>query len=559
MPDSRTLTAVDMLAERHFAATLELSPVQATDLGLALNQDCYDDFSPDGRAEFADLARRTLAEAADLTPQDEVDRVTLTVLNERLGLQLEIHEADADLLSVNGIASDLHSIREVYDLMPQSSDDDWAMIARRLQAVPEAIDGWFSSQQAAIAAGLPPARRQAQLLAKQCRSWAGAGGYFDVLGDAAGARPASLAADLSAGLAAAKGAFLTAADRIAAELAPRASEVDAVGRERYLLASRGFLGTSIDIDQSYAWGLDEVARVQAEMAATARQIVPGGTIRQAQDALDADPAYRLKGTEALRDWMQHRADDAIAGLVAGEHFVIPEPLRRIECRIADTHDGGIYYTPPSEDFTRPGRMWWSVPLGEDEFTTWRELTTVYHEGVPGHHLQHALALASPELNQWRRHGLWVSGHGEGWALYAERLMAELGFLDDPGMQLGLLDSQSLRAARVVIDLGVHCGLPAPESVGGGDWTFDKAWRYFNAHVSMPLANARFEVQRYHGWPGQAPSYRIGEQCWLDLREQVRARRGETFDLAEFHSVALALGTMGLDTLRDAVLAAFADA
>ena len=558
MPESRILTAVDALAERHLAAAVELSPVLATYLGLDFGQDRYDDFSPDGRAASAALARHTVAEAACLTPQDEVDRVTLTVLNERLGLQLETHEARADLLSVNGIASDLHSIREVYDLMPQSGDDDWAMIARRLQAVPAAIDGWFGSQQAAVGAGLPPARRQAELLAEQCRSWAGAGGYFDVLGDAAGARPASLTADLTAGLAVAKAAFWAVADRIAAELLPQASEVDAVGRERYLLASRWFLGTSIDIDQTYAWRLDEVAKVQARMAETADQIVPGGTIGQAQAALDADPAYQLRGTAALCEWMQHRADDAIAGLVAGGHFVIPEPLRRIECRIADTHDGGIYYTPPSDDFTRPGRMWWSVPDGVNEFTTWRELTTVYHEGAPGHHLQHALALANPELNQWRRHGLWVSGHGEGWALYAERLMAELGFLENPGMQLGLLDSQSLRAVRVVIDLGVHCGLPAPESLGGGHWTFDKAWRYFNAHVSMPAANARFEVLRYHGWPGQAPSYRLGEQCWLDLREQVRTRLGDAFDLAEFHSVALSLGTMGLDALRDAVLAAFAD-
>ena len=136
MPESRIPTAVDALAERHLAAAVELSPVLATYLGQDVGQDRYDDFSPDGRAASAALARHTVAEAACLTPQDEVDRVTLTVLNERLGLQLETHEARADLLSVNGIASDLHSIREVYDLMPQSGDDDWAMIARRLQAVP---------------------------------------------------------------------------------------------------------------------------------------------------------------------------------------------------------------------------------------------------------------------------------------------------------------------------------------------------------------------------------------------------------------------------------------
>ena len=121
----------------------------------------------------------------------------------------------------------------------------------------------------------------------------------------------------------------------------------------------------------------------------------------------------------------------------------------------------MYYTGPSEDLvTRPGRMWWSVPEGDTEFGTWRELSTVYHEGVPGHHLQIAQTVYRKEiLNRWMRVAAWVSGHGEGWALYAERLMADLGFLDDPADYLGMLDGQSLRAARVVLDIGIHCGLP----------------------------------------------------------------------------------------------------
>ena len=113
-------------------------------------------------------------------------------------------------------------------------------------------------------------------------------------------------------------------------------------------------------------------------------------------------------------------------------------------------------------------MWWSVPKGITTFGTWKELTTVYHEGVPGHHLQCAQAVLRSELlNKWRRLDLWISGHGEGWALYAERLMAELGYMEDPGHRMGWLDGQSLRAARVVIDIGVHCGFDAPEEVGGG--------------------------------------------------------------------------------------------
>ena len=155
-------------------------------------------------------------------------------------------------------------------------------------------------------------------------------------------------------------------------------------------------------------------------------------MREALDRLNNDPARVLHGTAALQEWMQSTADAAIAAL-DGEHFDIPAPLRTIECRIAPSATGGIYYTPPSDDFSRPGRMWWSVPEGTEDFVTWQERTTVFHEGVPGHHLQCGMQThLREELNSWRRLACWVSGHGEGWALYAEQLMADLGFQDDPG-------------------------------------------------------------------------------------------------------------------------------
>ncbi len=198
-------------------------------------------------------------------------------------------------------------------------------------------------------------------------------------------------------------------------------------------------------------------------------------------------------------------------------------------------------------------MWWSVPKDVDQFTTWRELTTVYHEGVPGHHLQVGQTVYNRrELNRWRRLDCWVSGHGEGWALYAERLMEDLGFLADPGDRLGMLDGQSLRAARVVLDIGVHLGLPAPAEVGGGDWDYDKAWAFLTAHSAMAEGFLRFELDRYLGWPGQAPSYKLGERLWLQLRDEAKAaprRPARTFDLKEFHRAALDVGSVPLDVLR----------
>jgi uncharacterized protein (DUF885 family) len=318
--------------------------------------------------------------------------------------------------------------------------------------------------------------------------------------------------------------------------------------------SRSHLGSRIDLDETYEWGQQELARITAEMAATAERIKPGASTAEAIAHLDAAGAHTLVGTAALQEWMQGKSDAAVAAL-AGTHFDIPDEIRTLECRIAPTQHGGIYYTGPSDDLvTRPGRMWWSVPKGVTEFATWRELSTVYHEGVPGHHLQVAqTAYLRDRLNRWRRLASWVSGHGEGWALYSERLMADLGYLDDPANRLGMLDGQSLRAARVVIDIGVHCEFEAPAEVGGGAWTYDKAWQLLTNHAHMAEKFLRYELDRYLGWPGQAPSYKLGERLWLQLRDEAQARLGSDFDLKAFHRRALDIGSVGLDVLRSAVL------
>jgi uncharacterized protein (DUF885 family) len=198
-------------------------------------------------------------------------------------------------------------------------------------------------------------------------------------------------------------------------------------------------------------------------------------------------------------------------------------------------------------------MWWSVPPGVTRFAPWRELTTVYHEGVPGHHLQIAQALTNGgELNSWRRLLSWNSGHGEGWALYAERLMDEFGFLSTPGERLGMLDGQRMRAARVVVDLGVHLGLPAPERWGGGTWDAAKAWELLKANVNMDHQFLRFELNRYLGWPGQAPSYKIGQRLWEQARADAQARLGAAFDLKTWHTRALNLGSVPLSLLPSAL-------
>lgn len=562
---TREPTAIDAVAEAYTTRLAELDPFQATAMGLTGYDHLVTDLSSAGHEARAEADRAVLRELDGLEPVDDVDRVTLAAMRERVGLQLELHDAGETLASLNNIASPVQELRDVFDLMPTGTVEAWENIAARLNGLPGAVDGYMASLAEAASRGNVAAIRQVRIGVQQSRELADAQTSFFttfVQGEEAAAvlddsSACSLVrAELERGATAAREAYGRLADFLETTLAPQARTEDAVGRERYALLSRTFLGAEVDLDETYAWGLEELARVVAEQEEIAQRIAgPGASVEDAVAALDADPARTLRGTDALRSWMQETSDAAITAL-NGTHFDIPAPVLDLECMIAPTQTGGIYYTPPSDDFSRPGRMWWSVPADVTEFNTWREKTTVFHEGVPGHHLQCGQAVyARATLNTWRRLACWVSGHGEGWALYAERLMADLGFLEDDGDRLGMLDAQRMRAARVVLDIGVHLGLPAPEEWGGGTWDADKAWTFLRANVNMPESFVRFELDRYLGWAGQAPSYKVGQRLWEQTRDAARATaeaRGETFDVKAFHERALNLGSVGLDVLRGAL-------
>ncbi len=429
----------------------------------------------------------------------------------------------------------------------RTSPSAWATFPRRWTATSR-------HSAAGIASGNVAAIRQVREVAAQVGKQTAASGFFFEFTQGAkpaqGELPASLTADLAEGARASAEAYGKLQAFLTDELAQHAPEKDAVGREHYALASRYFLGATVDLDETYEWGIEELARMVAEQESIAREIKPGASVHEAIAFLDQDPSRKLHGTDALQKWMQQTSDRAIEEL-GRSHFDIPTEIRRLECMIAPTQEGGIYYTPPTDDFARAGRMWWSVPEGVTEFDTWRELTTVYHEGVPGHHLQIAQAVYNKaQLNTWRRNA-GTSGHAEGWALYAERLMEQLGYLDDPADRLGMLDGQRMRAARVVLDIGVHLEKQLPD--GSGPWTGDYAFEFLGDNVNMNEGFVRFEVNRYLGWPGQAPSYKIGQRIWEQLRDEYARREGDAFDIKAFHKKALDIGGVGLDTLKSALL------
>ncbi len=550
------MESIDTIADAYIDEWASLDPLGATYAGIAGHDHQMTDLSPEGFEALAELDRRTLARLARVEPANERERVAVEAMTERLSLAVEKYEAGEAASELNVIASPAQAVRQVFDLMPTEGEGAVENIVARLQKVPEALAGYRQSLLQAAEAGHIAALRQVEAVAAQYESWVDPAGDDFYQGLVARvAAEGELARALEQASEAAREATAEFARFLRTELAPRAPKKDAVGRERYSRASRYFLGATVDLEETYAWGWEELARIESEMSTVARQIVSEGSVDDAVAALDADPNRKIAGKEAFREWMQQLADRAISEL-HGVHFDIPEPVRRIECMIAPTSEGGIYYTGPSEDFSRPGRMWWAVPKGIDEFSTWREVTTVYHEGVPGHHLQVGqTAYRSDLLNRWQRTLCWVSGHGEGWALYAERLMDELGYLEDPGDRLGMLDMQAFRAARVIVDIGMHLELEIPTGTGfheGERWTPELGWEFLRAHCRLEEKQLRFELDRYLGWPGQAPSYKVGERIWRQARADAQRRQGAAFDLKSFHRAALDLGSIGLDPLQRAL-------
>ncbi|MGH8997171.1 MAG: DUF885 domain-containing protein, partial [Acidimicrobiales bacterium] len=336
------------------------------------------------------------------------------------------------------------------------------------------------------------------------------------------------------------------------EYLPSATPKDPVGRERYSLAARYFTGAQLDLEDTYQFGWDELSRIEDRMRTVSEQIRPGASIHEAIEVLESDPAKVIDGVDAFQRWNQNLIDTTIEEL-NGTHFDIAEPIRRCQAMIAPPGGAAaMYYTGPSEDFSRPGRTWYPT-MGKTRFPLWREVSICYHEGVPGHHLQVAqVRYLSERLTRFQRLAGFTSGHGEGWALYAERLMGELGYLEDPAFELGMLSAQAMRAVRVIVDIGMHLELAIPSTERyhpGERWTPELALPFVIERSCFPEDFMASEVDRYLGMPGQAISYKVGERVWLECREAAGSRKGAAFDLRDFHRFALDLGGMGLDQLR----------
>ncbi|MEY3434046.1 MAG: hypothetical protein RL057_426 [Actinomycetota bacterium] len=522
---------------------IKLSPIGATMLGVPGHDDRFDDFSMAGYKKQEELARNTLKAIQAETPINEFDRIAKDVAIERLSSEIKLSESLESNILFNLIASPVTRVRQVFEMMNKEKPETIANVTKRLNAVEEAFTGWRSALAFAAEQGKVNSQRQVLATAGQLDTFS-KGAFTAVVRKF---DPSGSNQELTAAAQRAEKASGDLAKWLRDEYAPKSDPKDGVGAERYQMWARHFTGADLDLRDTYEWGIEQLKMINDRMWVAAKKLYPDAiSLREVADRLDKDPRYTVEGEEELLKKLREFIAAAVERL-DGKEFDIDSRIKNCEARLApEGSASAAYYMGPSEDLSRPGTTWFPT-MGRKVFGWWNIVSTWYHEAVPGHHLQVATTKVNTDrLNRFQRNRVWVSGYGEGWALYAERLMDELGAFEDPGYEMGYLSAQGLRAARIVVDIGMHCGYT---DFDGQVWNAESAFKLLHERALLDEISARSEVDRYLGWPGQAISYKVGERFWMDCREAAKQRLGSKFELKKFHSFALNLGPMGLDPFK----------
>jgi uncharacterized protein (DUF885 family) len=547
------MSTVFQICDRLTESYADLSPMAATFAGVPGRDHLWDDLSPEGEAAKASFFAAGIAELEPhLDDPDPAQASAAGVVSAYLQTELERHESGHWKRDLNHLWAPFQSARDTFDVVPKEGAAAWESIAARLDAWGDMLEGYRTSLQVGLDEGEVVARRQVRSVIEQVRSVAGDESRFADLPS----RAASAGGDegeVAEGVTGARAASGRFADWLETDYLPQALSADAVGRDHYQREAEHYLGMGIDLDETYEWGWSEVHQLLGDMKSTAARIDPGLTVEEVIHLLDTDPARSAPDHDAFADFVKSIQAQAVDQL-DGSAFDVPSEIRGVTVNLAPPGTSlGAWYHAPSEDLSRPGSIWYA--LGERaRIPYWQEVATAYHEGFPGHHLQVGIAVLQRErLSRFHRLFVWYPGSGEGWALYAERLMDELGYFENPEYRLGLLASQLFRSTRVVLDIGAHLGkrIPADAPLHAGEiWDHDIAVDYMIKVGLQAPDVAESEVLRYLGLPGQAISYKVGEREILDIRRRAMEQGG--FDPKVFHRNLLEAGAIRLDHLRERV-------
>ena len=535
--------------------TCALNPILRTELGIpGSDHEWGDTFALTGKEQHLEMQvrYRPLVEPF-LNADDPRERLAAKVMLASFDESRAAYDAGDHFCDLRHLASPFHEIRRVFDVMKSETRAERENIVRRLDTVEKPLGDYRALLEEGLAAGIVVARRQVESIVAQARRISedpvSIGEIVDKVEEDGNSETLTAAAE------GARGAFAAFADWLETEYLPNAVAGDGVGRDVYVRAADRLVGLEVDPDEAYAWGWEEFHRLLTEMERVADLILPGEGVEATKDYLETDSSVTAAGTEDLVAFVEATLETAVAEL-SGSHFDVPDEIRPLSVNLAPAGSPlGVYYRRPSEDFSRPGGVWYSI--GDQEvFPLYQHVSTAYHEGFPGHHLQIATAMyRRDDISRYQRLLTFYPGYGEGWGMYAEVLMGELGFLENPHNYFGMLAKQMYRAARVVVDIGLHLGKDVDQSsplAAGEPWSFDNAVEFIRVYGFRTPAQARDEVLRYLGWPGQAIAYKLGERELLAIRERTKRKLGPDFDLKTFHSTIINNGSMRLDLLGEVV-------
>jgi uncharacterized protein (DUF885 family) len=317
------------------------------------------------------------------------------------------------------------------------------------------------------------------------------------------------------------------------------------GEAYYDARLKHYTTTDLTADEIHNIGLREVARIQTEMQAIMDRVEFDGTLKEFFTFLRTDPQFTYPNTDEGREAYMRDATAIIDDMKSRlDTLFITKPkadmvVKRVEPFREDTAFGA-FYNSPALDGSRPGTYYVNLKDVAEQ-PKYLQQALAYHEGLPGHHMQIAIAQELEGLPKFRTLG----GHTayiEGWGLYAESVPAELGLYSDPYSDFGRLSMEIFRAARLVVDTGIH----------SKKWSREKAVQYYLDNIPNPEGDVRAEIDRYIVWPGQATAYMIGKLKIEELRAMAETELGETFNIAEFHDVILANGSVPLAVLEQLV-------
>jgi uncharacterized protein (DUF885 family) len=547
------------LAAAYWDARLAADPLEATEIGDRRFDDRLPDLTPAARDREIEQRRalRARVEAVPPAALSPTDRVTRGLLLGEIDADLARESCQLDDWAIDARDGLQVAFLRLPELQPVRTPAEGRALVARWQKMGATIDQETANLRRGLGAGKVTTRAEAErvlgqlddLLAKPDADWPLHAPAAAPHPDWPAAERAAYARDIEASISTStRPAFTRQRDMLRAELLPRARDEAHAGISNvpdgaacYARLIKVHTSLELPAEEIHRIGLEELARIRAEMERLGREALGTGSLPEIRRRLRGDPALYFK----TRDEIEEAARHTLARAVAAEpRFLGKVPRTHVEVKRIEAfeeRDAPIaYYRPAAVDGSRPGTYYVNTydPTTRPRF----EIEALaFHESVPGHHIQISLAQELTGLPEFRKH-LGVTAFVEGWGLYSEGLADELGLYSGPRERLGRLSFAAWRACRLVVDTGVH-------ALG---WSRSRAIAFMEENAVLASNNVVNEVDRYIAWPAQALAYKIGEREIRRLRAEAEQRLGPRFDLRAFHDALLGSGAVSLPVLREQI-------